>query len=157
MINLRRCSFPRSSCVGTTARRLVTTSSDQQQTAKAVGDISSVFPSLSGAASPPLPLRFADLKRRLIRGHEQQLHDSWNRLLAGLRQEIEVIRALGPKVIPEIEFRHLSDVERRTIFRDELQKRGVAIIRGVVPEREALDWKELLMRYIQNNPSVKGN
>lgn len=123
---------------------------------KVAGDISSVFPSLSGVDSPPLPPRFADLKRRLIKGHEDGVRDSWHRLLADLRQEIDVIKALGSKVIPELEFRDMHNMEKRTKFRDGLRKRGVGLVRGVVSEREALGWKELVQRYVQTNPSTKG-
>ena len=135
-----------------TAKRRATTA----YASKAAGDISSVFPSLSGVDSPPLPTRFADLKRRLIYGHEDLVRDSWHRLLADLRTEIDVIKALGSKVIPELEFRDMHNMEKRTRFRDGLHKRGVGLIRGVVSEQEALGWKELLKRYVQTNPSTKG-
>lgn len=140
--------------VGTLRR--ATTISTPEHPSKPAGDISSVFPSLSGAVSAPLPPRFADLKRRLIHGHEDQLRDSWQRLLAHLREETEVIRALGSRVVPELKFEDLDHVEKRTTFRNELHNRGVAVIRGVVAEQEALDWKELTKRYIQNNPATKG-
>ena len=84
------------------------------------------------------------------------MRDSWHRLLADLRTEIDVIKALGSKVIPELEFRDMHDLGKRTKFRDGLRKRGVGLVRGVVSEREALGWKELLKRYIQINPSTKG-
>lgn len=138
-----------------TPKRRVTTSTFSH-TIKAAGDISSVFPSLSGVESPPLPPRFAGLKRRLIQGHEHRVRDSWHRLLADLRKEVDVIKALGSKVIPELEFRDMHDMGKRTKFRDGLRKRGVGLIRGVMSEREALGWKELLKRYIQTNPSTKG-
>ena len=138
------------------AQRRATTISNPERASKPAGDISSVFPSLSGAVSAPLPPRFADLKRQLIHGHEDQLRDSWQRLLAKLREETEVIKALGSRVVPELSFRDLDNVEKRTTFRDKLRNRGVAVIRGVVAEQEALDWKELTKRYIQNNPTTKG-
>ena len=84
------------------------------------------------------------------------MRDSWHRLLADLRKEIDVIKALGSKVIPELEFRDMQDLGKRTKFRDGLRKRGVGLVRGVVSEREALNWKELVKRYIQTNPSTKG-
>ena len=140
--------------VGTLRR--ATTLSKSEHPPKPAGDVSSVFPSLSGVVSPPLPARFADLKRRLIHGHEDQLRDSWQRLLANLREETEVIKALGSSVVPELDFKDLDNLEKRTTFRNDLHNRGVAVIRGVVAEREALDWKELTKRYIQNNPATKG-
>lgn len=139
-------------------RRALATPSTSTHTPKAAGDISSVFPSLSGTESVALPARFADQKRRLIQGHEDRLQDSWHRLLAELRKEIEVIRAAGSSIVPEISFPDVkwNNIEKMTVFRDQLRKRGVAIIRGVVSEKEALGWKELVTRYIQTNPSTKG-
>lgn len=84
------------------------------------------------------------------------MRDSWHRLLANLAGEIDVIKALGSKVIPELEFRDMHNVEKRTMFRDGLRRRGVGLIRGVVSEREALGLKVLVKRYIQANPSTKG-
>ena len=136
-------------------KRRVTTST-YAQSSKPTGDISSVFPSLSGIESPPLPSRFADLKKKLIQGNEDRVRDSWHRLLANLAGEIDVIKALGSKVIPELEFRDMHNVEKRTMFRDGLRRRGVGLIRGVVSEREALGLKVLVKRYIQANPSTKG-
>ena len=155
MLKLPRCQTIRAP-MHVSASRRATTMSKSERTSKPAGDISSVFPSLSGAISAPLPPRFADLKRRLIQGHEDQLRDSWQRLLAKLREEREVIKALGSRVVPELNFRDLDNVEKRTTFRDELHNRGVAVIRGVVAEQEALGWKELAKRYIQNNPATKG-
>ena len=73
-----------------------------------------------------------------------------------MKRETEEIEALGSEVIPEIEYRDIGDLEKRTRFRDELRKRGIAVIRGVVSEKEALGWKELLKRYIKTNPDVRG-
>ncbi|KAL8974218.1 MAG: hypothetical protein Q9197_001531, partial [Variospora fuerteventurae] len=82
--------------------------------------------SLSGTASPPLPPRFADLKRRLIRGHESRIQDSWRRLLIALQQQRQEITALGSAIVPKIDFWHLSDAPKRTSFRDGLHKRGLS-------------------------------
>lgn len=136
--------------------RSVTTQASTNLSPKTSGDISSVFPSLSGVASEPLPSRFADLKARLIHGREDRVRASWERLLSDLREETKTIRALGSNVVPEIDFRDINDVEKKTDFRDGLRTRGVAVVRGVVTEKEALDWKELIQRYVKTNPSTKG-
>lgn len=56
----------------------------------------------------------------------------------------------------EINSWDLNDVEKSTKFRDALHQTGVAVIRGVVQEKEALGWKELVKRYIASNPGTKG-
>ena len=139
-------------------KQYATMPSSSPRTTKAAGDISAVFPSLSGEVSPPLPPRFIDVKARLIQGYEDRLQESWQRLLSELRQEIEVIKAEGSSTVPEISFSDIkyNQIESMTMFRNNFKKRGVAIIRDVVPESEALGWKELLKRYIQTNPLTKG-
>lgn len=65
---------------------------------KSAGDISAVFPSLSGKIAEPLPPRFKDLKKTLIAGNARDITASWTRLLDSLRQEIEKIKAHGSSV-----------------------------------------------------------
>ena len=68
------------------------------QSTKAVGDISSVFPSLSGKKPDPLPERFSQLKRYIAAGNEQALRASWVRLLNSLRSEVAEVRRKGSEV-----------------------------------------------------------
>lgn len=65
---------------------------------KEAGDISSVFPSLSGKKPDPLPPRYSELKKLLIRGNEEAVIASWHRLLKDLKKEIGEIRAKGSDV-----------------------------------------------------------
>jgi hypothetical protein len=67
-------------------------------TTREVGDISSVFASLSGKAQEPLPSRFSDLKKRLIAGNEEAVKASWQRLLVSLEDEIEEVKQLKSSV-----------------------------------------------------------
>lgn len=131
-------------------------SSNPARSKKPRGDISSIFPSLSGVQSAPLPPRFADVKSRLINGHEDAIRESWVRLLSDLHKETETIRAAGSGIVPELAFSDLNNLEKRAKFKDQLHKRGVAVVKGVVSEKEALEWKESLKKYIQSNPSIRG-
>jgi len=136
-------------------RRAVTqlrTAATQAQ--KRAGDISDAFASLSGQEFTPLTPEYADLKSRLIRGHEGEVRESWERLLRDLREEIPLIVQRGSQVIPEIDFKDIDNAPES--FSSELRKRGVAVIRNVVPEQEALQWKEDLREYIRQNPQTKG-
>jgi hypothetical protein len=74
---------------------------------KEAGDISAVFPSLSGKASEPLAARFSDVKKQLIKGNEEAVTQSWKRLLASLREEVVEIKQKG------------SDVSLRDLFKYE--------------------------------------
>ncbi|KAF1966340.1 DUF1479-domain-containing protein [Bimuria novae-zelandiae CBS 107.79] len=125
-----------------------------QATSKRAGDISDAFTSLSGQRFSPLAAEYADLKTRLIRGNEDAIRLSWERLLQDLREEIPLIVEKGSKVIPEIDFKDIDNAPEE--FNEALRKRGVAVVRGVVSEEEALGWKESLREYIKANPQTKG-
>ncbi|KAJ6093520.1 hypothetical protein N7486_008809 [Penicillium sp. IBT 16267x] len=128
--------------------------STNTQTPRKEGDISSVFVSLSGdGKAAPLAERFADQKKKLIAGRGDQLKRSWDRLLCKLRDEVETIEHRGSDIIPSINFRDIHAAPRS--FHDELRKRGVAIIRGVVPEAEARGYKEEIEAYARANPATK--
>lgn len=124
------------------------------QAQKRAGDISDAFASLSGQEFKPLTPEYADLKGRLVRGHEREVRESWDRLLRDLREEIPLIAELGSKAIPEIDFRDVDSAPES--FSKDFRKRGVAVVRGVVPEEEALQWKADLREYIRQNPQTKG-
>ncbi|KAI9670008.1 MAG: hypothetical protein M1831_007044 [Alyxoria varia] len=120
---------------------------------KKEGDISDAFASLSGQEFKPLEPRFADLKRRLVQGNEDKVQASWDRLLLTLRKEIPIIASLGPRIIPEIDFSEIDNPSAE--FVAEHKKRGVAVVRNVLPEKEAVQLKTDLQSYIRANPHTK--
>ncbi|KAI1661850.1 DUF1479-domain-containing protein [Daldinia decipiens] len=145
-------TVPRRLSINTHQIRSVTGTATQTQT-KREGDISDSFVSLSGAARPLLPQRFLNLKKTLVSGHEGRVIDSWNRLLAELKRENKIIARGGPGIIPSLDFQDLdTDI---TKLRDELEKRGVAVIRGVLPEDEARSFKDEIEEYVRQNPQTK--
>ena len=117
------------------------------------GDISDAFASLSGLEFKPLEPRFADVKAHLIHGKHDKIEASWERLLASLREEVPLIAETGSKIIPEIDYKDIDYPSEH--FSSEYRKRGVAIVRGAIPENEALQLKEDLRTYIRQNPHTK--
>ncbi|KAI1270873.1 DUF1479 domain protein [Xylaria sp. FL0933] len=130
-----------------------TTTTPPQAQAKREGNISDSFVSLSGGQRPPLPERFLDLKKSLVAGHEDRVIASWQRLLAQLKQENSILAKEGSKVIPSLEFSNLDEDLRR--LHPEIKKRGVAVIKGVIPEQEARAYKDEIEEYVRQNPSTK--
>ena len=142
------------------------------QTTRPAGDISSVFPSLSGKKANPLPLQFADLKLHYLKQNHDAIRESWIRLLASLREEIEVIKAEGSsvskiwicfiranrssKLVPDIKFEDILSRKVSQATADNVRRRGSAVIRNVIPREEALSLKAQAQDYIQaNRASVK--
>ncbi|KAK5995420.1 putative YbiU-like protein [Cladobotryum mycophilum] len=117
------------------------------------GDISDAFVSLSGTARPPLPDRFRQLKCDLVRGREKEVAESWARLLRELKKENEIIAQRGPQVIPQIEFSDMENgIER---LKGEIKKRGAVVVKGVIPEDVARDYKNQVEEYVAKNPHTK--
>ena len=141
--------LPKPKLVSAAAHRTATTITGR----KAEGDISSVFASLSGATPQPLPQRFADLKRNLIAGHEDEVVKGWNRLLRRLQDEVALVKKAGSAIIPEIEYKDIENPSEE--FRRQHKERGVALVRGVVDPRTASEWKRSLREYISHNPQTK--
>ncbi|KAI2607829.1 DUF1479-domain-containing protein [Hypoxylon sp. NC1633] len=120
---------------------------------KREGDISDSFVSLSGTIRPPLPQRFLELKRALVGGHEDRVIDGWNRLLAELQRDNKLTSERGHQIVPTLNFQDLdADLIR---LRGEIQKRGVAVIKGVLPEDEARSFKTCIEEYVAQNPQTK--
>ena len=120
---------------------------------KEEGDISSAFASLSGKEGIPLPERFVEIKKQLISGHEEAIVHSFHSLLRTLAQEIPIIKALGSSVIPTIPYSSINNPPAS--FTEAHKRTGVAIIRSVVPEAQALEWLADLKSYIAANPTTK--
>ncbi|KAG8891567.1 hypothetical protein FRC00_013498 [Tulasnella sp. 408] len=126
---------------------------------KAEGDISTIFTSLSGAEHDALPPRFADLKKEIVgTSHEahRKLTESWVDLLAELQVGLQEIQRKGSTIVPEVSFKELTESGDKAAWTKEVAKRGVVIVRDVVPDEEALAWKQQVLDYIKANPQVKG-
>ncbi|KAG4256774.1 hypothetical protein FPRO03_03784 [Fusarium proliferatum] len=120
---------------------------------KKEGDISDAFTSMSGVKREPLPDRYRQLKLKLLQGREDKIVQSWNKLLRELKWENEIVAKKGPGVVPQIEFK---DLERSSdALREEVKKRGVVVVRGVVPEGEARAYKAEVEEYVARNPSTR--
>ncbi|KAL2151172.1 hypothetical protein VTH82DRAFT_6270 [Thermothelomyces myriococcoides] len=134
--------------------RHATSMASMSNMGKPEGDISDIFASLSGKKRLPLPDRFRVLKRRLVSGHEDAVIASWKRLLAALQRENELIARSGTAIVPEVRFSHLEDDIEAS--RASIKKRGVVVIRGVIPEDEARAYKFEIEEYIRRNPHTRG-
>lgn len=122
-------------------------------TPKREGDISDAFASLSGRQFQALEPRFSKVKKTLIIHNPDALQHSFDRLLRALRDEIPLIASRGPSIVPQIDFSELDSPPAD--FTAEHKKCGVAIVRNILPDREAEQLKADLKSYIAANPSTK--
>lgn len=123
---------------------------------KREGDISNSFVSLSGTEQPPLPDRYRQLKLDRIFGHELKLEESWKRLLRSLREENEGVIIRGSDIIPQVNAAEFENGLSQEV-KEEIKKRGVVVVKGVVPEEEARGYKDEVEEYVRRNPHTKGS
>jgi hypothetical protein len=76
------------------------------------------------------------------------------RLLKALARENEIVAEQGPAVIPQIEYKNLENPSDH--FLSQVEKRGVAVVRGVIPDDEARGYKTEVEEYVTANPWTKG-
>ncbi len=69
--------------------------------AKQEGDITATFNATFGRKVTPLPKRYAQLKRNLTAGHEEQLQRSWDDLVEKLKIKTEEVAIQREKVMPK--------------------------------------------------------
>ncbi|KAF9817058.1 hypothetical protein IEO21_03640 [Rhodonia placenta] len=114
-----------------------------------------VFTSFSGEPVV-LPDRFAALKRHICTDPERMMH-SWQGLLRELEGAVEEVAEKGAELIPQVSY---SDVKHGLTDAQvmDIKKRGVVIVKGGIPEEEALGWKESIKEYIgANSERVRGD
>ena len=139
-----------------TQAKSINMSSMSAMNPKQEGDISSVFASLQGKKEAPLPERFAEIKRNLIRGHEEAVQASFTRLINSLAIENSKVAELGPKIIPSVTFKDVVDKNLSYEQLKEIRDKGAVVIRGVVDETIARGYKQEVEDYVKLNPSTKG-
>lgn len=113
----------------------------------------SIFAEITEAL--PLPSRFARIKQGLIAGKEDQIKASWVRLLVKLKAEIDIVANNGPDIFPSIEFDHLKKGSETAEFSAQLKERGVGVIRGVIPQDVAAQWKAETNQYLEEDPRIQ--
>ncbi|KAI0405788.1 DUF1479-domain-containing protein [Xylaria palmicola] len=113
--------------------------------------------SMPDSESIPLSARFAKLKRNMIACREKDVAESFYRLLRALRKEADDIAVRGSDVIPTIDYFDIHDGAKASAFRKALRRRGVAVIKRVVPHSVAQTWKEETIDYVADNPQARGH
>lgn len=80
-----------------------------------------------------------------------------------LQGETAHVAANPDTILPEIDYPSNTATAERPLDRwisaeqlKQIRRRGMAIVRGVVPEQVALEWKERFRQYAAANPTMRG-
>ncbi|KAJ6529998.1 hypothetical protein DFH09DRAFT_1184385 [Mycena vulgaris] len=121
---------------------------------KGEGDISAVFTSLRPSdAQNAFPPRFSDLKRAIW---NEGLVQSWKEVLGELEVATARIAEHGQALIPRLPMQSIrSGLSSEEI--SGIRAAGCVIVKGAIPEEEAVAWKHDIQKYVAANPGqVKG-
>ncbi|KAJ4411608.1 hypothetical protein N0V85_003822 [Neurospora sp. IMI 360204] len=111
--------------------------------------------SFYGTEPVPLPSRFAQIKRSLVAGHEQEIEASWARLIAALRDEVKNIAQRASSITPSIDFAEISTPSKKADFARDLKRYGLGVIRGVVPHADAQKAIDETVKYLETKHDFK--
>jgi hypothetical protein len=85
---------------------------------------------------------------------QQNAEKAWSEIIAELASVTADIAAQGPAYLPVIGYESLSTLSASKLA--ELKRKGSFVVRGVVPESEALGWKAGLDEFVSINSHVEG-
>ncbi|OMJ20856.1 hypothetical protein AYI69_g6058 [Smittium culicis] len=117
--------------------------------ARKEGTIGSIF---ATSFKGELPSRFAQLKKEIAPSDPSVMHDAWQRLECVFQEEAPKIKAMGSKIIPQVNFKDIIDGNFPSDMKEEIKKRGCVVIRGVVSEDVANGYKQQVLDYIAAHP-----
>ena len=166
-----RCSARSCHTVGVAAHRSTT------ETKNEGGTIADLFTSL-GADAAEMEPRFRDIKKA-IAANPAALQEAFDRVSEAVARRAEAIQGLAPEdVVPVVPF---SDIDAAGGFTEEVQSTGlsvavlrvshrvgvyqvadrvrdvgVVVVRGTIPEQEAVEWIDATRKYLETNPGHTG-
>ncbi|KAJ6596183.1 hypothetical protein DFH09DRAFT_1134327 [Mycena vulgaris] len=105
----------------------------------------------------PLPPRFSEIKRSIAAQNpnfEQDLTKAWTEVLTELEQVTKTIAKEGSDYIPQVSFADLDKLSEAQIA--DIKRKGTVVIRDVVDDTQAREWKDSLEEFIKANPQAEG-
>ncbi|PVU84905.1 hypothetical protein BB559_007315 [Furculomyces boomerangus] len=117
--------------------------------ARKEGNIGSIF---ANSFKGELPVRYADLKKEISPKDPSVIQNAWVRLESSFEKEAPQIKALGSKIIPQVNYQDILNGEFPSNMKDEIKKRGCVVVRGIVPTEVAEGYKQQVLDYIAAHP-----
>lgn len=107
--------------------------------------------------SEALPPRFLDLKKEIASSYPdfaERATKTWTGILEQLRKVNVDIAKAGSDYIPQVNFADLNKLTEQDI--EKIKRRGSVVIRDVVDDAQAIQWRKSLEEFVKANPDVEG-
>jgi hypothetical protein len=98
------------------------------------------------------PPSFIDIKRSIASSYpdfEARATTAWHEIIEELDKVTSIIKEEGLNYIPQINFNSLDSISEDEI--KVIKRRGSALIRDVVDDAQAAEWKEELKEFVKVN------
>lgn len=105
----------------------------------------------------PCPPRFVEIKNDIVSSipdFEVRVTKAWGELLAELNEVTSDIASQGSEYVPQINFSEIGSLSPERI--EEIRRKGSVVIRDVVDDDEATQWRQWLQEYVTKNPDIDG-
>ncbi|KAI0775032.1 DUF1479-domain-containing protein [Trametes elegans] len=106
----------------------------------------------------PCPPRLVELKKEIAGAYpdfEARATKAWGEILQELDKVTKEIANGGSQNVPEVQFSELGSLSPERVA--EIKRKGSVVIRDVVDDAEASEWKEWLREYVTKNPDIEGH
>lgn len=125
---------------------------------KPAGDISSVFSHLGGKNDNVMDEKFIALKKEIAPQNPNVLTKAWERLLQDFEKASVDVAQQGSAYIPTVT---MAEIEANNgafppHIAELVKSRGCCVIRNVIPEQEARNYKQNIVDYIARHPGEIG-
>ncbi|CAH0051960.1 unnamed protein product [Clonostachys solani] len=84
----------------------------------------------------------------------ENIRKAWLSVTSALEIEAQTIKEQGTAIWPEVNYK---DIENATVSEDVLgaiHRTGIVIVRNALPQAQATEWGEELVKYLNDNPTV---
>ncbi|KAH9481804.1 Tubulin beta-2 chain [Psilocybe cubensis] len=104
-----------------------------------------------------LPARFIDLKVQIASSYpdfEKNAIRTWSEILHEMNNVTKTIIEEGTNYVPQVDFADLNNLSSEEV--EKIKRKGSVVIRNVVPDEQAIKWKEELKEFVTVNSTVEG-
>ncbi|KAG5638108.1 hypothetical protein H0H81_001786 [Sphagnurus paluster] len=104
-----------------------------------------------------LPPRFANLKQEIAASYpkfRERATQAWREVIAELQEATLEIAKAGSESIAQVNFADLHKLGEEEI--EKIKRQGSVVIKDIVPDAEAIRWKQLLDEFVKTNPDAEG-
>ena len=110
----------------------------------------------SGTSQDWFSVMCSEIKKNLAPDPDV-LSSAWGRLMTALEKEVKEMQEKKQDIIPQIDYEAISENNGHFPNANDIKKRGVVVVRNLLSESEALEYRDELKDYLKLNAGKYGD